>query len=178
MKIRKILAILLLVATLFSLAACDKSGDDFVYKDDSGSNEQTNDSSGNNADSNVYVYSATAKKLHREYCSSAHSIDELYRKSYTGTDFYELIDKGFSFCVSCCPEESEEYKVSDENDDRIDSGVSPEDASYVVNTKTDKFHEPDCRFAEDINEQNRVYTDLSKEELVLEGYSPCKICKP
>ncbi len=178
---RKIVALLLLITMTFSVVACKKDDEnDYVHKGGSG---ETDENSGTESDggdeqtgSTVYVYSTSSKTLHRESCYHSHGIDELYKKTYEGDDFSELIEKGFSFCILCCPEESEMYNESD--DEIIDSGVNPEDATYVINIGTGKFHELDCRYAESMNLQHKVYTVLSKFELIEDGYSPCKTCEP
>ncbi len=50
--------------------------------------------------------------------------------------------------------------------------------TYVINTNSGKFHEPDCRSAQKISPSNRAETDKDRDTLVSEGYSPCGICKP
>ncbi len=48
---------------------------------------------------------------------------------------------------------------------------------YVVNTKSKKFHLPECGSVEDIKPENKsISTD--REELIKTGYSACKSCKP
>lgn len=53
-----------------------------------------------------------------------------------------------------------------------------ETAAYVLNTNTMKFHDPDCSSADDIRPENRQDVSISREELILQGYAPCKICDP
>ncbi|MEO0090552.1 MAG: Ada metal-binding domain-containing protein [candidate division WOR-3 bacterium] len=48
---------------------------------------------------------------------------------------------------------------------------------YIGNSKTLKFHLPDCQWAKKINPANKVYFN-SKEEALKKGYQPCKICNP
>lgn len=47
---------------------------------------------------------------------------------------------------------------------------------YVLNTKTKKFHLPDCSSAKKISAANYGESTLSYDELVAEGYAACKIC--
>ena len=49
---------------------------------------------------------------------------------------------------------------------------------YVCNTNTRKFHFPNCNSVLQMNEENRLYTNLSREELLAEGYEPCGNCRP
>ncbi|MBQ9320946.1 MAG: hypothetical protein IJ239_01100 [Eubacterium sp.] len=50
--------------------------------------------------------------------------------------------------------------------------------SYVVNTNTKKFHRPSCSSVHDIKSKNRLDSSATYDELVSQGYSPCKKCNP
>ena len=47
--------------------------------------------------------------------------------------------------------------------------------TYVLNTKTKKFHKLSCSWLPD---KNRKDTKKSREEIVALGYVPCKRCHP
>ena len=49
---------------------------------------------------------------------------------------------------------------------------------YACNTNTKKFHYPDCNSVNQMKEENRLYTDLSREALIAQGYKPCGNCNP
>ena len=49
---------------------------------------------------------------------------------------------------------------------------------YVVNTNTRKFHYPSCSSAGDIKPKNRSDRTCTRDELISEGYIPCKRCNP
>lgn len=49
---------------------------------------------------------------------------------------------------------------------------------FVVNTGTKKFHRPSCRYAEQIQEDKRQEVTGARDDLVAEGYEPCKVCNP
>jgi DNA-entry nuclease len=51
-------------------------------------------------------------------------------------------------------------------------------SSYVANKNTKKFHYPSCSSVEDMKEKNKLYFDGSREELIEQGYVPCKRCNP
>lgn len=59
-----------------------------------------------------------------------------------------------------------------------DSMQQEMEGQYVINENTGKFHEPSCDSVEQMAEKNRRYTDKSREELIEEGYEPCKRCSP
>jgi len=50
--------------------------------------------------------------------------------------------------------------------------------TYVVNTNTQKFYYPSWSAVEDMKEKNRQDSTKSREELMDEGFTPCKRCKP
>ena len=55
----------------------------------------------------------------------------------------------------------------------------PENArDYVVNTNTGKFHYPNCSSVGDMNPANRSDRTCAREDLIAEGYVPCKRCSP
>jgi len=49
---------------------------------------------------------------------------------------------------------------------------------YIINTNTGKFHLPDCKLAKSIKEENRKLYKGTREELINEGFEPCKSCNP
>ena len=50
--------------------------------------------------------------------------------------------------------------------------------SYVLNTNTHKFHLPGCSSVETIKKKNRKDVNESREQIISEGYAPCKRCNP
>lgn len=53
-----------------------------------------------------------------------------------------------------------------------------EGVKYVLNTNTHKFHYPYCSSVEDIADHNYAESIKSRDELIAEGYNPCKRCNP
>ena len=58
------------------------------------------------------------------------------------------------------------------------AGASTTAGSYVLNTNTHKFHLPDCASVETISPKNRKDVNESREQIISEGYAPCKRCNP
>ena len=50
--------------------------------------------------------------------------------------------------------------------------------SYVLNTNGHKFHLPGCASVETISPKNRKDVNESREQIISEGYAPCKRCNP
>ena len=51
-------------------------------------------------------------------------------------------------------------------------------SDYVANRNTKKFHLPSCSSVEQMKESNRVYLHGTREEIISQGYEPCKRCNP
>lgn len=54
----------------------------------------------------------------------------------------------------------------------------PSGTTYVINTNTRKFHTPNCRSVNEMSERNKAYSKQSAEQIVADGYAPCKRCNP
>lgn len=59
-----------------------------------------------------------------------------------------------------------------------EQGASAQDASYILNSSSKKFHKPDCTSVETISPSNKQTYRGSRQELVGQGYAPCGKCKP
>ena len=66
-------------------------------------------------------------------------------------------------------------------------GVTPSDlsdsskadaAEYVLNTNTKKFHYPTCFSVGQMKQKNRLDYTGSRDDLISQGYVPCKNCNP
>lgn len=67
---------------------------------------------------------------------------------------------------------------SDSSDSSSGSSSSDTEATYILNTNTMKFHDPDCSSVSQMSESNKVEYTGSREDLISEGYSPCGNCNP
>lgn len=73
---------------------------------------------------------------------------------------------------------SAQDETTTDEDEEEDSEEEPEEITYVMNTNTKKFHKPYCSSVKDIKDKNRRDTTLSREEIISQGYTPCKRCNP
>lgn len=55
--------------------------------------------------------------------------------------------------------------------------LKTEEAYYVGNTRSFRFHRPGCPASKRISRQNRVIL-ANPREAYLQGYSPCRLCQP
>lgn len=58
------------------------------------------------------------------------------------------------------------------------AGASTTEGSYVLNTNSHKFHLPGCPSVDTISPKNRKDVNESREQIIREGYAPCKRCNP
>ena len=53
-----------------------------------------------------------------------------------------------------------------------------QETTYILNINTKKFHYPTCTGAKQIKDKNKRELTGSRDELISQGYEPCKMCKP
>lgn len=53
-----------------------------------------------------------------------------------------------------------------------------EGQEYIANKNTKKFHYPYCKSVKQMKEKNKEYRTCTRDELIREGYVPCKNCNP
>ncbi len=58
------------------------------------------------------------------------------------------------------------------------AGAGTTAGSYVLNTNSHKFHLPGCSSVDTISPKNRKDVNESREQIISEGYAPCKRCNP
>lgn len=66
--------------------------------------------------------------------------------------------------------------ASDEGADN--AAETPSTVTYVVNKNTGKFHYPSCSSVPKIKAKNHMDSDQTRDELIAQGYVPCKNCNP
>ena len=63
--------------------------------------------------------------------------------------------------------------------EKDDTGTGePIETTYILNTSSKKFHDPDCAGAATMKEENKQTYTGSRDDLIDEGYTPCGTCKP
>lgn len=50
--------------------------------------------------------------------------------------------------------------------------------TYICNKNTKKFHIPSCSSVDQMKESNKLAVSLTREEVIAQGYVPCKRCNP
>ena len=138
------------------------------------------------AASAAYVLNTNTKKFHRPQCSSVGQMKEKNRQD-TNMSYDEIIGKGYVPCKNCNPSREDGFSGTKLSEIPLKTSVqssvqtggnSAAEITYVVNTNTHKFHYPSCSSAGDIKEKNRQDSTKSRDQLVSEGFVPCKRCNP
>ena len=105
---------------------------------------------------------ATRSELREKIMTILYQID-LYKKNNIDYDIDNVI------------KESTTEKVQTE----IEAGSEKAaEHTYIINTNTGKFHEPSCRSVQRMNDSNKKEYIGSRDDLITQGYEPCKICNP
>lgn len=117
----------------------------------------------------TFVLNKNTKKFHMPNCSS---VDDIKEKniSFSTETASEIKSKGYSPCKRCKPTDGKIGTVKEQ--------VVSTDADYVLNKNTKKFHYPWCSSVDEMKPKNRKDVSISREEIINQGYSPCKRCNP
>ncbi len=92
-----------------------------------------------------------------------------------------------SFCVYCENiqpgiyidySNGNNYVSEDDITDNSAMDSGSEEITFILNKNSKKFHTPACEYAKDISDKNKEEFTGTKEELVNNGYEPCKTCNP
>lgn len=72
----------------------------------------------------------------------------------------------------------ESWETGDSDFSALESQAEEQEADYVLNTSSKKFHRPDCSSVDSMSEKNRQEYHGTREELIAQGYEPCGSCHP
>ncbi len=76
-------------------------------------------------------------------------------------------------------EEVQKRSLPEQTDAPVpDTATGDPQVAYIANTNTKKFHYPDCSSVRDMKESNKLYFTGTRDELIEQGYQPCKRCSP
>ena len=120
-----------------------------------------------------FVYSVNSKKFHLPTCYYVSAMKPETKIEFTGT-MAELTNKGMLPCKSCKPDPDFDYE-------KVEEGITEEeivDYNYVINSKSMVFHIAGCGSIGAMNEENKQFSYETREELIIQGYSPCGNCHP
>lgn len=56
--------------------------------------------------------------------------------------------------------------------------ITYSECTYILNRNTHKFHYKNCYTIEFMHQENKVYCNDTRENIVNNNYTPCKKCNP
>ena len=139
------------VPSMLSYAA---SGDTIVYKTKSG------------------------ECYHKDGCSSL-------SKSKIEITLQKAVDSGLRACSKCKPPVLDAKSTTSSFTTSVASVTASSDKStvkteitFIGNASSKKFHKPTCASVAQMNSANKVELSGTRDEIIKQGYDPCKKCKP
>ena len=83
------------------------------------------------------------------------------------------------FCYNVQPGISIDYATGNSSDSGTQESSSENSkVEYILNTNSKKFHKPSCSSASSIKTENKEIYTGSRDDLIAQGYDPCKKCNP
>lgn len=126
-------------------------------------------------------YAVVSCGLGNDYGHPARRVTELlwehripfYRTDVQGTIDFVMTPEDILFSQSPC-----NNYISGKEMPLDGSDFHAEDYTYILNTRTHRFHLPDCSSVTEMSARNRRGSTMTREALLLEGYDPCGTCRP
>ena len=114
---------------------------------------------------------------HQETMDKLNAADiSIFRTDEQGT--VVAVSDGSSITWSSAPDTEGVSGSEASPDQQTDEDLTGQTTSYVLNQNTMKFHTPDCSSVAQMKEENRVYFEGTREEIMEMGYTPCGQCEP
>lgn len=82
------------------------------------------------------------------------------------------------YCYNIQPGVVIDYALGDSRKTTDEVKESDNKFEYILNINTKKFHLPRCSGIKEIKEDNKCEYEGERDELILQGYQPCKRCNP
>lgn len=130
----------------------------------------------------TYVINTNSKKFHLTTCRSVNDMSET-NTLYSTKSAEQIAAEGYAPCKRCNP-----YSGTVVQDNATNTQPTPvvetpvqqpaSAGTYVLNTNTKKFHYPTCSSVGDMSSKNRKDVNASRDDIIAQGYSPCKRCNP
>lgn len=102
---------------------------------------------------------------------------KVYRTDEQGSVIVTSDGKELSW--SCSPSETwlaGEQTIASKTDEK--EAATSQTTTYICNKNTKKFHNLTCSSVNEMSEKNKLMVTLSREEVIAQGYVPCKRCNP
>lgn len=125
---------------------------------------------------NVYVYNVQPGVL-IDYATGDSEADPGYVVPGENTSSEISGEDGDQAAEAGTCEETQNTESEADDTSEAQTEAANED-TYIVNTNTGKFHKPSCKSVKQMKESNKSERTATRDELISEGYEPCKNCNP
>jgi len=125
---------------------------------------------------NVYVYNVQPGVL-IDYATGGSEADPGYVVPGKNTSSEISGEDGDQAAEAGTSEETQNTESKADDTSEAQTEAANED-TYIVNTNTGKFHKSSCRSVKQMKESNKSERTATRDELISEGYEPCKNCNP
>lgn len=125
---------------------------------------------------NVYVYNVQPGVL-IDYATGDSEADPGYVVPGENTSSEISGEDGDQAAEAGTSEETQNTESEAGDTSEAQTEAANED-TYIVNTNTGKFHKPSCKSVKQMKESNKAERTATRDELISEGYEPCKNCNP
>lgn len=104
-------------------------------------------------------------------------VNDLYRTDLQGTIY--CVSDGYHISFSTEKESSiNVFTPGDSIEPTSSPIIVDEDTTFILNTNSGIFHKVDCDSISKMSEKNRETVTLTRDELIVQGYTPCGYCNP
>lgn len=125
----------------------------------------------------VYAYNAQPD-IEIDYSNGNSKISDTVKKT-TNEEIQTLTKVSPSVPVSAPTENKESVPVKKNQNTPVSAPAEKNQKStYILNTRSDKFHYPSCSSVKQMSEKNKRTYSGTREEVINQGFSPCKRCNP
>ncbi len=125
----------------------------------------------------VYAYNAQPD-IEIDYSNGNSKISDTVKKT-TNEEIQTLTKVSPSLPVSVPTENKESVPVKKNQNTPVSAPAEKNQKStYILNTRSDKFHYPSCSSVKQMSEKNKRTYSGTREEVINQGFSPCKRCNP
>ena len=125
---------------------------------------------------NVYVYNVQPGVL-IDYATGDSEADPGYVVPGENTSSEISGEDGGQAAEAGTSEETQNTESKADDTSEAQTEAANED-TYIVITNTGKFHKPSCKSVKQMKESNKSERTATRDELISEGYEPCKNCNP
>ena len=137
-----------------------------------------------------FVLNTSSKKFHVQDCGSVKDMNAK-NMQFSTASVDELVKAGYKPCQRCCSSVNTINASSKGQTATTTTVVSTQvmaetqsqapvssAGSYVLNTNSKKFHYPTCSSVGDMSPKNRKDVSMTRDEIIAQGFVPCKRCNP